>query len=51
MVQKLHESVKSGYEAQISIDFNSQPECREKLGEELKQLRESETWKTAVTVR
>ncbi|RXZ25927.1 ketol-acid reductoisomerase, partial [Fusobacterium necrophorum] len=46
-----YESVKSGNEAQISIDSNSQPDYRSKLNEELRQLRESEMWQTAVTVR
>ena len=50
-VQKLYQSVKSGNEAQISIDSNSKPDYREKLEEELKALRESEMWQTAVTVR
>ena len=51
VVQKLYESVKSGREAQISIDSNSQPDYREKLNAELKALRESEMWRTAETVR
>ena len=51
VVQKLYASVKSGNEAQISIDSNSQPDYREKLNEELRQLRESEMWQTAVTGR
>jgi len=51
VMQKLYASVKSGNEAQISIDSNSKPDYREKLGEELRQLRESEMWQTAVTVR
>ena len=51
VVEKLYNSVKSGKEAQISIDSNSQPDYREKLNEELRQLRESEMWQTAVTVR
>ena len=42
VVQKLYQSVKSGNEAQISIDSNSKPDYREKLNEELKALRESE---------
>ena len=50
-MQKLYESVKSGHEAQISIDSNSQPDYREKLNAELKALRESEMWQAAVTVR
>ena len=44
VVQQLYESVKSGNEAQISIDKNSQPDYREKLTEELRALRESEMW-------
>ena len=51
VVQKLYESVKSGNEAQISIDANSKPDYREGLEKELKALRESEMWQTAVTVR
>lgn len=51
VVQKLYESVKSGKEAQISIDANSKPDYREGLEKELKALRESEMWQTAVTVR
>ena len=50
VMQKLYESVKSGNEAQISIDSNSKPDYREKLNAELK-ARESEMWQTAVTVR
>ena len=51
VVQKLYDSVRTGNEAQISIDSNSKPDYREKLNEELRQLRESEMWQTAVTVR
>ncbi len=51
VMEKLYESVKTGNEAQISIDSNSKPDYREKLNEELRQLRESEMWQTAVTVR
>ena len=51
VVQQLYDSVKSGNEAQISIDSNSQPDYREKLEEELKALRESEMWQAAVTLR
>ena len=49
--RKLYESVKSGNEAQISIDANSKPDYREKLNAELKDLRESEMWKAGATVR
>ena len=49
--RKLYESVKSGNEAQISIDANSKPDYREKLNAELKELRESEMWQAGATVR
>ncbi len=39
VVEKLYKSVKDGVEAQISIDSNSRPDYREKLNEELRQLR------------
>ena len=51
VVEKLYDSVEKGVEAQISIDSNSQPDYREKLEKELKELRESEMWQTAETVR
>ncbi len=51
VVQKLYESVKSGNEAQISIDSNSKPDYREGLEKELAALRNSEMWRTAVVVR
>lgn len=51
VVEKLYDSVKTGNEAQISIDTNSQPDYREKLNAELKELRESEMWRTGETVR
>lgn len=51
VVEKLYASVKSGNEAQISIDSNSQPDYRVKLEKELRDLRESELWRTGETVR
>ena len=51
VVEKLYASVKCGNEAQISIDSNSKPDYRVGLEAELKALRESEMWQTAVTVR
>ena len=51
VVQELYESVKSGKEAQISIDSNGKPGYREGLEQELKALRESEMWRTAAVVR
>ena len=47
----LYESVASGKEAEKSINSNSQPDYREKLNEELKELRESEMWRAGKTVR
>ncbi len=48
---ELYESVASGNEARITIEANSQPDYREKLGEELKELHESEMWRAGATVR
>ena len=49
--KELYEEVKTGREAQISIDSNSKPDYREKLEKELKKLRESEMWRAGETVR
>ena len=51
VVQKLYESVKSGNEAQISIDANSKPDYRVGLEKELEALHNSEMWRTAEVVR
>lgn len=51
VMERLYESVRSGHEAQISIDSNSKADYREHLNEELRQMRESELWQTAETVR
>lgn len=51
VVERLYQSVESGVEAQKSIDSNSKPDYREGLEKELKELRESELWRTAETVR
>ena len=51
VVEKLYASVKSGNEAQISIDANSKPDYRVGLEKELAALRESEMWRAAETVR
>lgn len=51
VMQKLYDSVKKGVEAQRSIDSNSQPDYREKLEKELKDLHDSEMWRAAETVR
>lgn len=49
--EKLYNSVKTQNEAEISITRNSQPDYREKLEAELKELRESEMWQAGRTVR
>jgi len=49
--EELYDSVAAGNEAQLSIDSNSKDDYREKLEEELKELRESEMWQAGRTVR
>jgi len=49
--KELYESVETGKESQRSIDSNSQEDYREKLEEELKELRESEMWRAGAAVR
>ena len=51
VVEKLYASVKSGNEAQISIDANSKPDYRVGLEKELAALHDSEMWRTAEVVR
>ena len=47
----LYLSVKTGQEAQISIDSNSKEGYREGLNKELEAMRNMEMWQAAVTVR
>ncbi|KAL0086053.1 6-phosphogluconate dehydrogenase [Phycomyces blakesleeanus] len=49
--EQLYESVKNGSETARSLDRNSQPDYREKLEEELKEIADSEIWVTGKTVR
>ena len=49
--EELYDSVARGDEAQKSIDSNSQPDYREKLEVELRDLRESEMWRAGAAVR
>lgn len=49
--EDLYNSVKTGEEAQRSIDTNSQADYREKLEVELQEVRESEMWVTGKAVR
>ena len=47
----LYESVKSGNEARITLKANSQPDYKEKLAIELKEIHDSEMWQTGAAVR
>ncbi|KAI7871928.1 6-phosphogluconate dehydrogenase [Spinellus fusiger] len=49
--EELYRKVKDGSETARSLDRNSQPDYREKLEEELKEIRESELWRSGKTVR
>ena len=49
--EELYESVETGNEAKISIERNSQPDYREKLEVELKELEDSEMWRAGAAVR
>ncbi len=51
VVQELYESVKSGHEAQLSIDSNSKPDYREGLERELAAMRNQEMWQAGAVVR
>lgn len=48
---ELYESVATGVEAKRTIDTCSKPDYREKLAEELRELRESELWQAGAAVR
>ncbi|CDK26651.1 unnamed protein product [Kuraishia capsulata CBS 1993] len=47
----LYNSVKTGAETQRSLDFNSQPDYREKLEAELQTIRNMEIWQVGKEVR
>ncbi|ORZ16971.1 ketol-acid reductoisomerase [Absidia repens] len=49
--EKLYQSVRDGSETARSLDRNSQADYREKLEEELREIRESEIWRAGKTVR
>ena len=49
--EQLYEEVATGREARRSIDLNSKPDYRQKLEEELRELRESEMWQAGAVVR
>ena len=48
---ELYAKVKSGHETAIVLEANSAPDYREKLDAELKEMRESEMWRTGAAVR
>jgi ketol-acid reductoisomerase len=48
---ELYERVVSGKETKIVLEANSAPDYREKLEEELAQIRNSEMWRTGAAVR
>ena len=49
--EDLYSEVACGNEAQRSIDTNSQPDYRQKLEEELREMRETEMWQAGAVVR
>ncbi len=51
LFEKLYASVTSGEEARIVIEANQKPDYREKLNQELEELRNSEIWETGRQVR
>jgi ketol-acid reductoisomerase len=48
---ELYESVVSGEETRIVLEANSAPDYKEKLEVELREMRESEMWRTGAAVR
>lgn len=51
LFDQLYESVVSGEETRITLAANSAPDYKEKLGEELREMRESEMWSAGAAVR
>jgi len=49
--EDLYRSVKDGTETRIVLEANSAPDYQEKLGEELREMRESEMWRAGAAVR
>jgi ketol-acid reductoisomerase len=49
--EELYDSVVSGEETRIVLEANSSPTYREKLEEELREMRESEMWRAGAQVR
>jgi len=51
LFEELYNSVATGKEAEIVIEAGSQPDYRDKLEAELKEIRESELWQAGAEVR
>lgn len=51
LLNELYESVANGTEAEVVIEANSKEDYREKLEQELAEIRESELWQTGIEVR
>jgi ketol-acid reductoisomerase len=49
--EELYDSVVRGEETRIVLEANSSPDYKEKLGEELREMRESEMWSAGAAVR
>lgn len=49
--ERLYQSVESGEEVRIVLEANSTPDYKEKLDEELREMRESEMWQAGAAVR
>ena len=49
--QELYQSVVMGEETRIVLEANSSPDYKEKLAEELREMRESEMWSAGAAVR
>jgi len=49
--ERLYQRVADGEETQIVLDANSSPDYKEKLGAELREMRESEMWQAGAKVR
>ncbi len=51
LFDELYDRVVSGEETKIVLEANSRPDYMERLGKELKEIRESEMWKAGAAVR
>jgi ketol-acid reductoisomerase len=48
---ELYQSVVAGEQTRIVLEANSAPDYKEKLTEELREMRESEMWRAGAAVR